>query len=400
VKRALAAAFSALVAISTVSSAAGAAEATTRTGIFTPARIAAGLQSRAVCAPVTPNLARCMSLVLVRRDGSVFASGSPAGYGPADFQSAYRLPSATHGAGETVAVVDAYDDPQAELDLSVYRHTFGLPPCTTSNGCFRKTDVNGGDNYPTPNSNWALEISLDIDVVSAICPNCHILLVEAKSERETALLKGDVEAAHLGANAISDSWGWYERRKDELHQDEHFLNFPGIAMTASTGDSGYGPEYPATSKYVTAVGGTHLVPAGNKRGWSETAWIFGGSGCSKFEPKQSWQTDVGCKHRTEADVSAAGDPLHSGASVYDTYGYKGWVVVGGTSESSPLIASVYALAGDSVMYESRVYENPEKLFDITSGSNGTCHKRPYLCNAGPGYDGPTGLGTPNGIGDF
>jgi subtilase family serine protease len=187
-------------------------------------------------------------------------------------------------------------------------------------------------------------------------------------------------------------------------------NHPGIPITVSSGDSGYGVEYPAASPYVTAVGGTTLTHASNARGWNETAWSGAGSGCSAYEPKQSWQTDTGCGRRTVADVSADADPA-SGVNVYDTNCsglskllgncLSGWGVVGGTSASAPIIASVYALAGNgaSVTYGSFSYSYVTSLNDVTSGSNGNCSPA-YLCTAGAGFDGPTGLGTPNGAGAF
>jgi subtilase family serine protease len=193
-----------------------------------------------------------------------------------------------------------------------------------------------------------------------------------------------------------------------------------VAITASSGDSGFGVIWPAASQYVTAVGGTSLKTASGARGWSETAWSGAGSGCSAFEPKPTaWQKDTGCARRTVADVSAVADP-NTGLGVYDTAnscgsssfcdllislglasGLDGWAQVGGTSLSSPLVASVYTLAGNtsSITYGSFPYSNTGALFDATSGSNGSCSP-PYLCTAGPGYDGPTGLGTPNGTGAF
>jgi subtilase family serine protease len=192
-----------------------------------------------------------------------------------------------------------------------------------------------------------------------------------------------------------------------------------VAITASSGDSGYGLSWPASSRYVTAVGGTSLRPAANARGWTETTWPGTGSGCSRFETKPTWQHDTGCRMRTVADVSAVADP-RTGLAVYDTdnscgggllcdllialglaQGVDGWLQVGGTSLSSPIIASVYALAGNTAVVNagSYPYTHSSALFDITTGSNGQCATS-YLCTAGPGYDGPTGLGTPNGPAAF
>jgi subtilase family serine protease len=341
---------------------------------------------------------------------------SPTGLLPADLQSAYKV-AGKSGGGRTVAIVDAQDDPKAESDLAHYRSQLGLPACTTANGCFKKVNQNGqASPLPTADYGWAEEISLDLDMVSAICPDCHILLVEANTPDDTSLGTAvDTAAATSGVVAISNSYGGAED-SSILAADAHF-NHPGVAVTASSGDSGYGVSWPASSQYVTAVGGTTLTKTSNARGWSETAWSGAGSGCSAYEPKPSWQHDTGCSHRTVADVSAVADP-NTGVGVYDTYnncgtssfcdflislglvsGLDGWAAVGGTSASSPIVASVYALAGNSVTAGSYPYAHTSSLFDVTSGSNGSCSGS-YLCTAGTGYDGPTGLGTPNGTDAF
>jgi subtilase family serine protease len=337
------------------------------------------------------------------------AAAPAAGYGPSDLQSAYKLPSQSAGTGQTVAIVDAYDDSTAEADLNTYRSTYGLPACTTANGCFKKVNQNGVQgSYPSNNQGWALEVSLDLDMVSAACPKCHILLVEASSNSNATLYAAVDTAARLGANEISNSYGGDESSADPA-SNVHY-NHPGVAITVSSGDSGYGVEYPAASPYVTAVGGTTLNRASNARGWTESAWSGAGSGCSAYQAKQAWQTNSGCARRTVADVSAVADP-NTGVNVYDSncnainqllgQCFKGWGVVGGTSASAPIIASVYALAGNagSVNYGSFPYGHTSSLFDVTAGSNGTCSPA-YLCTAGAGFDGPTGLGTPNGVGGF
>jgi len=245
-------------------------------------------------------------------------------------------------------------------------------------------------------------------MVSAACPQCHILLVEASSNANANLYAAVDTAARLGATEISNSYGGSESSSDPS-TNVHY-NHPGIPITVSSGDSGYGVEYPAASPYVTAVGGTTLKKATNARGWSESAWSGAGSGCSAYEAKQSWQTDGGCAKRTVADVSAVADP-NSGVNVYDSdcsglnrllgNCFSGWGVVGGTSASAPIIASVYALAGNgaSVTYGSFPYSHATALNDVTSGSNGSCSGS-YLCTSVAGFDGPTGLGTPNGTGAF
>jgi subtilase family serine protease len=362
--------------------------------------------NRPVCLPAGPFEASCNSRVITDGAGQDATAATPAGYGAADLQGAYALPSTTAGAGQTIAIVDAYDDPNAEADLAVYRSTYGLPPCTTANGCFRKVDQNGGTSYPHGDRGWAQEISLDLDMASAICPNCHILLVEASSNSYANLGTAVNKAAALGANVISNSYGGGEFSQEITSPYADYFNHPGVAITVSSGDSGFGVEFPAASPYVTAVGGTRLVRNTNvTRGWSETVWSGAGSGCSAYAAKKSWQTDTGCSKRTVADVAAVADP-NTGVAVYDSYGTKGpkgkaWMVFGGTSVAAPVIGGVYALAGNAggVTYGSYPYAHSGSLNDVTSGSNGSCSPS-YLCTGGTGFDGPTGLGTPNGTGGF
>ena len=337
------------------------------------------------------------------------ASASPTGYGPSDLQSAYGLTTAAanNGSGQTVAIVDAYDDPNAAADLATYRSYYGLPACTTANGCFKKVSQTGSTtSLPTADSGWAGEISLDLDMVSAIAPNAKILLVEASSSSMANLGKAVNEAVTLGAKFVSNSYGGSESSSDTSY-DSSYFNHPGVAITVSAGDEGYGAEYPAASKYVTAVGGTKLSTSSNSRGWTESVWKTSstegtGSGCSSYDAKPSWQTDTGCTKRMIADVSAVADPA-TGVSVYDSYGVTaGWYTFGGTSASSPIIASVYALAGtpSSGSYPSSFpYAHTSALNDVTSGNNGTCSTS-YFCTAKSGYDGPTGLGTPAGLSAF
>ncbi|HEX9056681.1 MAG TPA: S53 family peptidase [Ktedonobacterales bacterium] len=339
------------------------------------------------------------------------------GYMPCDLRSAYNLTSASasNGSGATVAIVDAYDDPNAESNLQTYRSTFGLPTCTSANGCFKKVNQTGGTSYPSANGGWAEEESLDIDMVSAICPNCHILLVEANSNSFADLAASvDYAASVTGVVAISNSYGGGEYSTETT--DEAHYNHPGIAITVSSGDSGYGVEFPAASRYVTAVGGTSLSRANNSRGWSESVWSNSstqgaGSGCSAYEPQQAWQAipnitaaPASCSRRAVADVSAVADP-NTGVDVYDTYCDfngcgTGWLVFGGTSVASPIIGSVYALAGNAstVTYGSYSYSHTANLYDVTTGSTASCGSD--LCAAAAGWDGPTGNGTPNGTGGF
>ncbi|WP_267254215.1 S53 family peptidase [Catenulispora rubra] len=363
-----------------------------------------------LCAAPSDGRMACMALArtdiqAVMAD-AVVPNATPSGYGPTDLRSAYNL-SGTGSAAETIAIVDAYDDPNAESDLAAYRSQYGLSACTTSNGCFRKVNQSGGTSYPGGDSGWAGEISLDVDMVSAIAPSAHILLVEANSASMADLGTAENEAVALGARFVSNSWGGGDSASDAGY-DSSYFNHPGVAITVSSGDGAYsaGVEYPAASQYVTAVGGTSLTRASNARGWTESVWKTtttegAGSGCSGYDAKPAWQTDSGCAKRMVADVSAVADPA-TGVAVYDSYGAAGWQVYGGTSAASPIIASVYALAGTpggGDRPSQYPYQHTSALNDVTTGNNGTCSPA-YFCTAEPGYDGPTGLGTPNGATAF
>jgi len=349
------------------------------------------------CATAKAGQAHCDALV--RDDVATSAknllarAAAPSGLSPANLQSAYKLPSSTAGTGQTVAIVDAYDDPNAEADLNVYRSQYGLGACTTANGCFKKVTQSG-----TPSdAGWAEEISLDLDMVSAVCPKCKIVLVEANSASFAALGNAENTAAGL-ANVISNSYGGSDA-PDSTYGAPY--NHPGKAITVSSGDSGYGVEFPASSHYVTAVGGTSLRTASNSRGWSETAWSGAGSGCSAYNTALTGQSGLtGCSRRAVADVSAVADP-NTGVAVYDTFGgVGGWLVFGGTSVAAPVIGGVYGLAANSASINNNYpYSHTGSLFDVTSGSNGSCSPTKW-CTAGTGWDGPTGLGTPNGVGAF
>jgi hypothetical protein len=371
-----------------------------------PVTVSATHDYKRACA--VPRRGRMACLVLIRtnvrqRAGEIHPNAIPAGvgYGPSQLQSAYLLPSSTAGSGQTVAIVDSYDYPTAAADLAAYRSAAGLPACGT--GCFSKVNQNGQAS-PLPaaagTTGWDVEESLDIDMVSAICPLCHIILVEASSPTTQNLGTAVNSAVSLGAKFVSNSYGGSESTSDPSF-DTSYYNHPGVAVTASAGDSGFGVEYPAASQYVTAVGGTSLSTASNSRGWSETVWNGSGSGCSADDAKPTWQTDTGCARRTNNDVSAVADP-NTGVAVYNTYSQGGWLEVGGTSASSPIIAATFALGGTpaaGTYPSSYLYQHTSNLFDVTSGSNGTCSPA-YLCTGEVGYDGPTGLGTPDGTAAF
>ena len=344
--------------------------------------------------------ADCHARVVVDPNGTPKAASLPLGYGPAQLLGAYTL-NPLSPTGTTIAIVDAYDHPNILSDLNTYSSQFGIPlmnSCpvsSSSSNCFQKVDQNGGTKYPQVNAGWALEIALDVEVAHAICHNCNILLVEAKTNSYVNLMAAVDRARLMGATVISNSYGSNEF-SGETSYDSHF-NYSGIAFTFSSGDSGFGTEYPAASPFVTAVGGTTLNLTGNTY-LGESAWSGAGSGCSLYEIKPVWQTDPGCLGRTVADVSAVADP-NTGAAVYDSIRYqgqRGWFKVGGTSLAAPLIAGVYALNGVPAgsKANSLPYSNISSLHDIAGGSNGSCGT--YLCTAISGYDGPTGLGSPNG----
>lgn len=350
------------------------------------------------------------------------ASATPAGYAPSDLQSAYSLASAaaSAGTGVKVAVIGAYDDPNAASDLAIYRAQYGLPACTAANPCF--TEVNqDGQASPLPPTYgrtpdpWATDESLDLDIVSAICPNCDIVLLEANSSNITDTGPAVDSAVALGAKYVivdplyggSDSaYGAY-------------FDHPGVAITVPAGNAGYRgmsySYYPADSQFVTAVGGTTLTSApGTSRGWSETVWGPPGfpgneatsSGCAlgTTAGKPSWQTDTGCTSRTVADVAAVGNP-NTGVAFYDTYaGDAGWGVGGGTTVSAAIVGAVYALAGPPAAGTFPVtypYLHTSDLYPVTNGTNDAIACTPaYLCTAGPGYNAPAGWGTPDGTGAF
>jgi subtilase family serine protease len=370
----------------------------------------------AVCPAAVLDTARCQALVVTDGRGNPNATLAPTGYGPAEFHGAYSLGTSAPSA-QTIAIVDAFDDPTAKADLDTYNSTYGLsvfPSCssTITTSCFQKVNQNGAANpLPRKDSGWALEIALDVEIAHQICQNCKILLVEAKTNSFANLATAVNTAATLGANAISNSYGGSESSSTNGGAYDH----PGIAITVSSGDNGYGVESPASYSTVVAVGGTTLNLGSGNTYASESVWNGSGSGCSAYFTAQSWQTSLsnwaatGCgTKRGVADVAADADP-NTGASVYDSTPYQGqagWFRVGGTSLSAPLIAGVYGLAGNvgvvnasTVPYPASIpYSNPASLHDVTSGSNGTCAT--IMCNGATGYDGPTGVGTPNGTGGF
>ena len=313
------------------------------------------------CPPAPPGQMSCMSIVrAVHMSGMVPAAGfKPSAngpYTPNDLRKAYRLTgaSATRGKGKTIAIVDAFNNPHAAADLKVYRSHFHLPACSTSSHCLRIVNQNGkASPLPSNNMNWGVEIALDLDMVSAICPKCHILLVEAKDAFTNNLGTAVNRAVTMGAKYVSNSWGGSEFAGQ--NHFSHFFNHPGRVINFASGDLGFGATFPADLQYVTSIGGTSLVHKASSRGWAESVWGTSAtegtaSGCSNGEAKPSWQLadtspTTGCLTRTLNDVAAVADPA-TGVIVFDTFGEPGGIEVGGTSAATPIITGIFALAGN------------------------------------------------------
>ena len=341
------------------------------------------------------------------------ATRIPQGYGPGSLQSAYGLvaASAHRGRGELVAIVDAFNNPDLVRNLASYRQHFHLPACSTKSGCLRIVNQSGrAGPLPPARPDWGLEESLDLDMVSAVCPHCRILLVEARNPSTANLGMAEDTAVAKGARFVSNSWSGGEF----IGQDafNHFFNHPGDAIVFASGDFGYGALYPTDTQYVTAVGGTKLTHRrSGRRAWSESVWGGTGSGCSTLEAKPSWQlvdatAPKGCLNRTENDVAAVADP-NTGVAIYDTFrtGVPAPIFeIGGTSAATPIITAAYALAGvpaRGTYPASNLYRHASHFNAVTSGRNGRCESnRQYLCNGRRHYSGPAGLGTPNGTGGF
>ena len=369
----------------------------------------AGLSHRnvKVCSTAAAGEASCNSIRHDTADGNgkVIPNATPAGYGATTLRSAYGLAAANPSGHPVVAIVDAYNDPNAASDLAVYRGQFTLPiigncAVSTTNLCFQKVSQTGTTSYPRANGGWAQEISLDVDMVSAACPQCSILLVEAKSASFADLAIAENQAAALGAKVISNSYGGSESTTYATS-----YSHAGVAITASTGDSGQvAAQSPASYPSVVAVGGTSLTSPLSR---TEKAWSGAGSFCSTAYAQSAAQAAYGLTEtqacgtkRGAADISSDADP-NTGVAVYDSYAYQGvsgWLVFGGTSASSPFVGAAIAVAGTWVSYGAsgadHLYPNAASFSDVSGGSNGTCAGP--LCNAGVGWDGPTGLGSVNG----
>ncbi len=348
------------------------------------------VSTAAVCPTLANGVAHCNALVRADPQGSPWVGADPTGLTPATVKSVYRFPTATTaGAGSTIAIVDAYDHPAIESDLGVFDARFGLPPCTTANGCFRKVDAGGGADYAHKNADWALEIAMDVEWAHAIAPGARILLVEADSDKFDDLVAAE-DYARTHAQYVSNSWGGSEFA-GEAASDVHFAQ-PGVSIFFSTGDSGLPAQYPAASPNVIAVGGTTLQFTGATF-TGETGWAGGGGGCSLYETATPAQAgfgqygQAGCAgKRATPDMSLVADPA-TGVSVYDSYKYKGqsgWFVVGGTSASTPMAAAHAATTG-RVVDAAALYGSTLAFRDVTEGDNGA----PCLA----GFDLCTGRGS-------
>ncbi|HEY1815104.1 MAG TPA: S53 family peptidase [Kofleriaceae bacterium] len=342
-------------------------------------------------------------------------ANTPPATTPADLAKAYNF-DPTQKVTATIGIVDAYGYPTLEADLAKFRSTYSLPPCTSASGCLKILAQDGSTNLPGPppgTDDWTLETALDVDMASSACPSCNILVVQATTDQDNGLDIANSTAAAAGATVISNSWGGpYDQTADP--QNETYFTHTGVAIFVAAGDDGYDDgqnvaDYPSTSPHVIAVGGTTLTKDNSTRGFTETTWSSGGSSCQKDTvnfPLPSFQTGVvpatACKGRAASDVAALGDP-NTGVMIYDNSGLSdgqgdtdnGLIgPIGGTSLASPLTASIFALEGHGNATAALPYANATAFNDVTSGTNGTCGTA--MCEAGKGWDGPTGMGTPNG----
>lgn len=340
------------------------------------------------------------------------SSTTPKGWGATSIEAAYKLPVA-RDTGQTVAIVDAFSTPHLASDLAFYRKRYGLPPCATASGCLKIVNQQGeASPLPKPDpAGWGVEETLDVAMVSAACPLCKIIMVEGTQPTFGDLAAAEDTAVRLGAQVVSNSYGGRENGFTQA-EAKHYVH-PGHVIVASSGDFGFtAAAFPANLANVTDAGGTTLARAANARGWTETVWSDGGgasgSGCSAYVAKPAWQHDPHCPGRTSADVAAVATNI----AIYDTSLPKGfggpWLTIEGTSASAPLIAGVYGLAGNAATVRPGFeYAHASALFDVTRGNNdwfngtgGASCGHDYLCVAKEGYDAPTGLGSPDGIGAF
>ncbi|MGA7092412.1 MAG: S8 family serine peptidase [Candidatus Cybelea sp.] len=355
--------------------------------------------ARRACPEARPGEVQCQALILNKS-----AQPNVPGWGAGDIEAAYNLPSSKKGAGQIVAVVDAYDNPNVAKDLSKYRSHFGLPKAK-----FYKYNQDGQQsNYPKGDAGRGVEIDLDVDMVSASCPNCTIYLVESNSNDASDTETAETEAVKLGAHIISDSFQCYGSLDCGDPNYANYFDTPGVTYVAAAGDDGYGFGAPMAFANVVSVGGTVLSKNGST--YSEVVWPDTGGGCVAAIAKPSWQHDPGCSGRTANDVSAVALDV----AAYDSYGgYSGWGIFGGTSAATPIVAGAFALAGNGTKQDggktfwTLKAKKLQKDLHVISGGNDGCPPSlggSYLCTAGTAqfgtYSGPTGWGTPNGVGAF
>ncbi|MGA9273156.1 MAG: S8 family serine peptidase, partial [Candidatus Cybelea sp.] len=346
-----------------------------------------------------PGKVQCQVLILNKS-----AQHDVPGWGARDIEAAYDLPSTTKGSGQIVAVVDDYDNPNVASDLAVYRKHYGLPKAK-----FYKYNQDGQQsNYPKGDAAWGVEIDLDVDMVSASCPNCTIYLVEANSNDASDTETAETEAVKLGAHITSNSFECYSSLDCGDPNYASYFDTPGVTYVAAAGDDGYGAGAPMAFASVVSAGGTVLSKSGST--YSEVVWPDTGGGCVFAIAKPSWQHDPSCSGRTANDVAAVAFDL----AAYDTYGgYSGWGIYGGTSAATPIVAGAFALAGnDSKQDGGKTFwtlkgKKRQKDLHVISNGNDGCPPSlggSYLCTAGTAqfgtYSGPTGWGTPNGVGAF
>ena len=346
---------------------------------------------------------RCFAKVKSSLDtGNARVFAAPVGLGATDLVQAYNIET-NITTTPTVAIVDAYGYTALESDLAAYRTQYGLPACTVANGCLKIVNARGQTsplpNNPPANDDWTVETALDVDMASAACPKCKLLVIQADDPGDT-LLTAQATAKSLGATVVSNSWGGPEQAGSPATTSESYFQQTGMSIFVAAGDDGYndagqGPDYPGTSAFAIAVGGTNLKrDTTTARGWSETAWTSGGSACSLSIPKPAYQDKSPCQYKATTDIAAVGDPA-TGLAVYNAAN-GGWISVGGTSASSPFVAAIFAATGNGGAATGKfVKDNVAKLYDVTSGSNGTCTGKDLLCKSAAGWDGPTGYGTPN-----
>ncbi|MFH0907609.1 MAG: S53 family peptidase [bacterium] len=322
-------------------------------------------------------------------DGTI--RSTPRGYSPAQMRHAYGVDQvAGTGSNQTIAIVDAYGSPTIQNDLDVFCQTYGIPLTTI--------EIAYPQGKPRrQNRGWALETTLDVEWAHAIAPGAKIMLVVGRSASIPDLLGSVDFAVKHGATQVSMSWGAAERSSQRKF--ESLFGTPCVSFIASSGDSGAGAFWPASSPNVLAVGGTTLILDTNSVILSEAGWSGSGGGQSRFFPRPAYQNGWhGSTQRGVPDVSYSADP-RTGVAIYMSNGNNppGWTTVGGTSAGAPQVAAMLAIANSSrttpladdhqALYDAAAANRQLFFNDIVSGNNGS-----FYCTAA--YDYVTGLGSP------